>query len=1107
MKRTTATTDNSPAACEKSLRPFLRFLLDRHHEQGGVTELRLGPSPEQPAYRGYFKPKDLGKAVSLLLPEPGAKTKGTHPRIGDTTVSYNPHPVRPRLYSRSPAEFSRGKPAGTSDLLAFSLLAVRVEPYRRFCGRASELEQAELVAQDLVKELNDLGISVLQVHAGDWLDLLIPTKPYTDIWQARLNAEKLRRLLYLDFSNDAVLVGGNDSAFAIQPLLLPGSVLVQDASAPDQPPHCVHLLGAFKIPNEVDLFGLLAEPLASLPGQEQPDDLPDELEDPAPPAARKPARKKKKGRVAVNADDAAAEPDAETPPASKQASAPAVEPATAQDDEGGDDPDAAQDADAEAQAEPDDEVDDVAGPAISTPPPPRPAPAASWNQPTAAKVFAGVLERAGVTFREEEKGGERVFQFEDCPLYAATDDEEMPACAVAVGADGSFEVRCCHSAHFRWKDLKLVIGWAEHAKDVIRQLGVPSRAVPYRANDKGLFFLLRFKKRVQRIPLSNFNARILRDIEESDGVEVRHTFEVEACLNGQTTRFTLPAAQFRAMTWPLDFLGAQAVVHPDGSKPRLLAAIQLLSGQVPRTEVFTHTGWRLRGEEQVYLHAGGAIGKDGEVPGVQVAVPEQLSRYRLPVPPEGDALRDAVRASLRLLEVAPDAVTVPLSGGIWRAVVAPTDFGLHLVGKSGSGKTAVAALHQQHWGAELDAQHLPASWLSTANANELLAFYAKDAVLTVDDFVPIDGKAGTARQHQEADRLFRGQGNSTGRNRLGADSTLQPPRPPRGMVVSTGEATPAGYSLQARLLLLKLAPGMLNWELITACQQDAAQGLYAAGLAGYLRWLAPRLDQVRQAMPTRVAELRAQATADDMHKRTPGIVANLFFGLELFSEFAVAAKAMTKKQAASFRERCWKALGEAAAAQGEGQAHGDPAQCFLEALQTALAAGKAHVAGANGGPPDMPQAWGWRAEGKTWSPCGKRVGWVDCPALYLDPKMALAVAQDAAPDEKALKVGEKTLNKRLSDAEHLVQIDAKRDRLVVRKTLEGKVREVLHLPASLLVAQGPPPAPEPGPLPPDPPAPPAPPVEPPAPPLPAPTANETLVPLPEPVALPAAAAG
>jgi hypothetical protein len=46
---------------------------------------------------------------------------------------------------------------------------------------------------------------------------------------------------------------------------------------------------------------------------------------------------------------------------------------------------------------------------------------------------------------------------------------------------------------------------------------------------------------------------------------------------------------------------------------------------------------------------------------------------------------------------------------------------------TGRFKSEAAALAQQHFGAGLDARHLPANWSSTGNALEALAFTAKDA--------------------------------------------------------------------------------------------------------------------------------------------------------------------------------------------------------------------------------------------------------------------------------------------------------------------------------------------------------------------------------------------
>src|SRR5262249_12077476 len=200
-------------------------------------------------------------------------------------------------------------------------------------------------------------------------------------------------------------------------------------------------------------------------------------------------------------------------------------------------------------------------------------------------------------------------------------------------------------------------------------------------------------------------------------------------LKEQTHYIEIPAAQFAGMSWVTEHLGAQAIVMPGMTlKDHTRAAIQLLSRQIDHRHVYTHLGWRKRGEHWCYLHAGGAIGAHGPVDDIAVAPEHALSGYQLPSPPAADAARLALQRSLRMLDVAPDVVTIPQYAGIWRAVLGKVDFGLHATGPTGEGKTALAALVQQHWGAEMHARNLPASWMSTGNALEGLAFQAKDAV-------------------------------------------------------------------------------------------------------------------------------------------------------------------------------------------------------------------------------------------------------------------------------------------------------------------------------------------------------------------------------------------
>jgi len=104
------------------------------------------------------------------------------------------------------------------------------------------------------------------------------------------------------------------------------------------------------------------------------------------------------------------------------------------------------------------------------------------------------------------------------------------------------------------------------------------------------------------------------------------------------------------------------------------------------------------------------------VPSVNVRLSGALSHYELRLPAGAEALAAAIKASLSLLELTSAAISFPLLAATYRAVLGDTDFALHLTGETGAFKSELAALHQQHFGAEMTRLNLPGAWSSTANA-------------------------------------------------------------------------------------------------------------------------------------------------------------------------------------------------------------------------------------------------------------------------------------------------------------------------------------------------------------------------------------------------------
>jgi Domain of unknown function (DUF3854)/Domain of unknown function (DUF927) len=561
---------------------------------------------------------------------------------------------------------------------------------------------------------------------------------------------------------------------------------------------------------------------------------------------------------------------------------------------------------------------------------------------------------------------------------------------------------------------------------------------PYKISDDGILWRRQTRDGTVDVPLTNFPAEIVADVVIDDGVEQSREFSIQARVRGRDITLNIPAAEYAGMAWVTQYLGADALMFPGQSlKDHARFAIQKHSTDIERRTIYAHLGWRRTNEEWIYLHAAGQIGQHGQVRGERVQINDALAHYMLPDPPNGDDLRRAIQQSMCCLDVAPRGVTIPLYGCVWRAVLGAGDFSVHLCGPTGHGKTALVALLQQHSGAAMDAQHLPANWTSTANALESLAFAAKDSLLVVDEFTPTDSTQSQVL-HRTAERLFRAQANGAGRQRMRADTTLRPAKPPRGLILSTGEDVPHGMSLRARMLIIELEPNTVDFSMLTDCQSDAAAGIYAQAMAGFIQWLSPQMDRIRETWRDDLVQLRREAAQSDMHRRTPENIASLVLGWRYFLMFAEASGVMSAPERKDKEQEVWETLGVVAQSQGQHQATAEPAARFLHLLRDCLASGKAHLRQ-------------WQPEGATLpqdTQSGVCVGWDDEKQgrVYLLPSASYAAAQELGRvTGNPVVVSEQTLRKRLHEQGHIAETEPSRETIVVRKTIDGKRTRVFSI--------------------------------------------------------------
>jgi hypothetical protein len=181
--------------------------------------------------------------------------------------------------------------------------------------------------------------------------------------------------------------------------------------------------------------------------------------------------------------------------------------------------------------------------------------------------------------------------------------------------------------------------------------------------------------------------------------------------------------------------------------------------------------------------------------------------------------------------------------------------------------------------------------------------------------------------------------------------------------------------------------------------------LYAQTTAAFVQWLAPHFDEARRKFQVLQREARAQFRHD--HTRTADIRAQLTAAFSIFTAFLVETEVINASEQARFQTRIGAALEGAAIAQAQFSAFAEPVDGFIRLLTSALAAGRAHLAGTNGGTPESQEAaCGWRKitigvgdhQREEWQPQGDRVGWVDGDYVYLDRDAAYRAAQGMATD-------------------------------------------------------------------------------------------------------------
>jgi hypothetical protein len=224
-------------------------------------------------------------------------------------------------------------------------------------------------------------------------------------------------------------------------------------------------------------------------------------------------------------------------------------------------------------------------------------------------------------------------------------------------------------------------------------------------------------------------------------------------------------------------------------------------------------------------------------------------------------------------------------------------------------------------------------------------------------------------------------------------------------------------------------------------------------MAGFLRWLAPRYDEILESLPGRIRDLRGRATRNRDHGRTPQNVADLAAGFAVFLEFAEECGAIDHAEAERCSAAVWDGLLEAAAAIRSDLGKSDPCTMYLGTLAALLASGRVHLEdGLDVGSitAEDQERRGWRSTGEeAWepNPGSLRVGWLAGDLVYLDPEESYRAVSRSVSSSGGSLTRPRTLFRFLKDAGKLAELPPPdkdgRQRYACRKTIQGERTRVL----------------------------------------------------------------
>ncbi|WP_073266737.1 hypothetical protein [Cryptosporangium aurantiacum] len=470
--------------------------------------------------------------------------------------------------------------------------------------------------------------------------------------------------------------------------------------------------------------------------------------------------------------------------------------------------------------------------------------------------------------------------------------------------------------------------------------------------------------------------------------------------------------EWEKVTWVHELPWPVAIDDTSAGRSKLRKAIVQTSGPIPVETLYGRLGWWEIGDRWVYLHAAGAIDQNGPTDRVRVKVPGKYEDFALPAPADSPlALRKALVASLvePMNSDVPDRLMAPMLCAAYRAVLGYSRVTLLPTGLRGTGKTALAAIGQQHFAPGTDYRRLPfgaGELAGTLPSLEEHRFIVGDMLQVLDDVAP---DTGTEAMGKRQNALARSQAERRGKDRRMRDRAgVHPEHKPNGLLAITTEQWAGVDSAETRTVGLEVRKGEFNpltvygpldsdGRPMLRAVVTATMAMHYAARMPLTRWLSDTGAQFRDALVD-------ESNDPGVEARRAESFGDLAVGGRALLDMCLEREAINQEEADYWWARLWAGLLEAKRAMAASRDQRRPHDIALELLRTALLRKTAAVADrATGEEPADPALHGWEpapggsvAGMTTWRRVGAVIGWADETAYYLLPTVATEIAAKEA---------------------------------------------------------------------------------------------------------------